>query len=317
MTELDLFESIGNIDDDIIEKANQKKATKKKLIIMIGSIAACIAAVLSSVIIAQVIQSGSEFKTDNPFPESSVSEPSGNAQAVTPVSGTSSSEASDAGDSGAVSPVQSSAEAHLSAPEGSSAPETSENTEVTSGASEESTDSSEEEVSPAEGSEQMQSSEQTSFETSEEIAVEWMNFDIYKVVDGRLVSTQIYSEATSDKIFEAWKKENSIGDDVKLISVDITDNGTVEYSGFGGEEVAIYTMGDYSKLTVIVSKTLENYYGAIDKDLLLESLEKTMRGMSDVNEYELILSDAEPEESESNHVDPNDLQYNDQGEILE
>lgn len=65
---------------------------------------------------------------------------------------------------------------------------------------------------------------------------------------------------------------------------------------------------------------MEQYYGSIGKELLLESPEKTMTGMFDQkhNEYQLILSDNEQNEgSESNSIDLNDIQYNDQGGIFE
>ena len=53
MTKFDLFNSIGNVDDDLIDKAQQPKKCNKKAIITITSAAACAVVVCAAVLIVQ------------------------------------------------------------------------------------------------------------------------------------------------------------------------------------------------------------------------------------------------------------------------
>ena len=146
-----------------------------------------------------------------------------------------------------------------------------------------------------------------------------MPFEVYYVVNKNVEHKTLMAAANPKDVFEIWKGENHIGSEVKLVNVRIEDSGNTTVSEYSGIEVATHTSGEHTVYNLTVTKNLENYYNT-DKDLLLESLEKTMTGMCEQkpDEYKLILEDEEhEEESESNWVDPNDIHYNDQGEILE
>lgn len=324
MTKFDLFDSIGNIDDELIEKAMEPKKSSKKAFLAITSVAACAVFACAAVLIIQNMN-----KSNNVAVYSSVS------SAV----GTSS-----------VNPVN--------------------------------------EKSPENGVAGGSSSETPVLEDSAEKALEEMPFEIYYVVNGKMEQKTIVTDASPESLFDIWKKENQIGDEVRFISVKISDNGTTEISEYSGVEVAAHKVGDHMVYTLTITKNLERYYDSIGKELLLDSLEKTMTGMCDPkpDEYQLILSDntenektesknsvsdnkqsnynvvnsvaySDPEtrltnpeaeksfeqeatsgvsqeytpnesetdqassnyaeESESNYVAPEDIQYNDQGEALE
>lgn len=86
-------------------------------------------------------------------------------------------------------------------------------------------------------------------------------------------------------IFDRWRKENNIGDDVKLIKCSITDNSKEEIT----ESIAAYTPATKRIVEITVSKDIENYYGD-SEELLLYSLEETFKSSFNFcDEYQLII----------------------------
>ncbi len=324
MTKFDLFDSIGNVDDKLIDKAMEPKEASKKVFLAITSVAACAVVACAAVLIVQ-----------NMIKSSNVIVDSGASSKV----GTSS-----------VKPVN--------------------------------------EESPENGLAGGASSEDPVPEDSDEKTLEQMPFKIYYIANGKTEQKTIVTNASPKNLFDIWKAENKIGDEVRFISAKLSDNGITDICEYSGIEVATHKVGDHTVYTLTITKNLEQYYGSIGKELLLDSLKKTMIGMCDPkpDEYQLILSDntenekteskssvsdnkqsnddvvnsvaySDPEtrptnpeakesfeqeatsgvsqeytphesetdqassnyaeESESNRIDPNDIQYNDQGEILE
>lgn len=97
----------------------------------------------------------------------------------------------------------------------------------------------------------------------------------------------IFSKLSSDPyaIFDYWKKENHIGDDVKLIKCSITDNSKEEIT----ESTATYTPATKRIVEITVSKDIENYYGD-SEELLLHTLEETFKSSFNFcDEYQLII----------------------------
>ena len=97
----------------------------------------------------------------------------------------------------------------------------------------------------------------------------------------------ILSKLSSDPyaIFDYWKKENNIGDDVKLIKCSITDNSKEELT----ESTATYTPATKRIVEITVSKDIENYYDK-SKTLLLHTLEETFKSSFNFcDEYQLII----------------------------
>lgn len=97
----------------------------------------------------------------------------------------------------------------------------------------------------------------------------------------------VLSKLPSDPyaIFDRWRKENNIGDDVKLIKCSITDNSKEEIT----ESTATYTPATKRIVEITVSKDIENYYGD-SEELLLYSLEETFKSSFNFcDEYQLII----------------------------
>ena len=249
MTKFDLFDSIGNVDDELIEKAIEPKKSSKKAFLAITSVAACAVFACAAVLIVQNMN-----KTNN------VAVDSGASSAI----GTSSGK-----------PVN--------------------------------------EESPENGVAGGSSSETPVLEDSVEKALEQMPFDIYYVANGKIKQKTIVTDASPENLFDIWKKENKIGDEVRFISAKLSDNGTTEISEYSGVEVAAHKVGDHTVYTLTITKNLEQYYDSIEKEVLLDSLEKTMTGMCDPkpDEYQLIFSDnTEDERAESISSVSDDKQSN-------
>ena len=88
---------------------------------------------------------------------------------------------------------------------------------------------------------------------------------IYTYKDGDIKTEQAKAaELAPEQIFDAWKKCNGIGDEVKLTEC---DDETI----YGDDSSVSY------KLRLTISAELENYYDRIPKEKLLETLEKTLR----------------------------------------
>ena len=266
MTKFDLFDSIGNVDDELIEKAKQPKKSSKKAFLAIISVAACTVFACTAVLIVQSMNKNNNVVVD-----------SGVSSAV----GTNS-----------VKPVN--------------------------------------EESPENGVTGGSSSEALILEDSYEKALEEMSFEIYYVVDGKIEHKTTKTSASAKAVFEVWKNENHVGEEVKLINVNWEQSGIetseYEYSGVG---IADYKSDGKTIYTLKVTKNIENYYVDTDRELLLETLKKTMAGMNEmqIDDYDIVFEEESEQffeddeilsdESESNRIDLNDIQYNDQGEILE
>lgn len=270
MTKFDLFDSIGNVDDELIEKAIEPKKSSKKSFLAITSVAACAVLVCAAVLIVQNMNKSNNVVVDP--------------------------DASSAIGTNSVKPVN--------------------------------------EESPENGFAGGVSSEAWVLEDSGEKALEEMPFEIYYVVDGKIEHKTTKTSASAKAVFEAWKNENHVGEEVKLINVHLEQSGIetseYEYSGVG---VAEHKSDGKTMYILKITKNIENYYVHTDRELLLETLKKTMTGtMTGMNEtppdnYDLVLEEESeqffeddeilPDESESNRINPNDIQYNDQGEILE
>ena len=115
-----------------------------------------------------------------------------------------------------------------------------------------------------------------------EMAVLYDNVNIYFVDDGEIQSESEYLACDPKEVFFMWKDKNGIGTEIVLLDCHIEDNSTTTEHEDGSVS---HTVGDYYELHITVSKELENYYETIDKELLLESLEKTMTGYSGI-EYD-------------------------------
>lgn len=126
------------------------------------------------------------------------------------------------------------------------------------------------------------------YSSQADTAVAQGDTEIYYVQNGEVVSATEYLSWEPQEVFAAWKRRNSIADDVRLISVSITDNGTDTESG----GVAAHTAGDRTVMTVTVSRELREYFDGEGGDLLEQSLQKTMTGYGDPNftpdEYRLV-----------------------------
>ena len=67
MTKFDLFDSIGNVDDELIEKAIEPKKSSKKLFLAITSVAACAVFACAAVLIVQNMNKSNNVVVELPL----------------------------------------------------------------------------------------------------------------------------------------------------------------------------------------------------------------------------------------------------------
>ena len=130
-------------------------------------------------------------------------------------------------------------------------------------------------------------------EESYDTDIEIITSDIFYVKEGKIEKIPVGHEATPQAVLELWKKMNNIGDEVKLLSVKIESNGITEESEIDGQGVATYHVGADLTFNLTITKNIESYYSGTNKQLLLNSLERTMYEASEVKygEFNLILAE--------------------------
>lgn len=123
------------------------------------------------------------------------------------------------------------------------------------------------------------------------VAIEENYVDIYYVSGGEIEHSQKHLPLSAKDVFNAWKEQNSIGDDVKFIDVSIEDNGKTTEFEVAGQTVIKHEKGDCFIYNLTISKSIEDYYNTVNSELLLESLKKTMIGYQklEYREYNLFL----------------------------
>ena len=136
-------------------------------------------------------------------------------------------------------------------------------------------------------------SEKTHTEESVETAPEHITSDIYFIRDGKTEFKSIEHKAPPQDLFYLWKNMNFIGDDVQFISVKIESDASVTESEIDGQGVATYHTGSHYVYNLTITKDIENYYSVYDKNLLLETLKKTMLDTVEmqIDGYKLILTE--------------------------
>ena len=136
-------------------------------------------------------------------------------------------------------------------------------------------------------------SEKTHTEESVETAPEHITSDIYFIRDGKTEFKSIEHKATVQDLFYLWKNMNFIGDDVQFISVKIESDASVTESEIDGQGVATYHTGSHYVYNLTITKDIENYYSVCDRNLLLETLKKTMLDTVEmrIDDYNLILTE--------------------------
>ncbi len=147
-------------------------------------------------------------------------------------------------------------------------------------------------VSPQESTTELLMSGTAMWEEGEnEMALAWDDISVYYVDGGKLSSITEYLPCSPQPIFEVWKEQNGIGDEVKLVKVRIESNAETTYSEFEGESVAEHKVGDYFILNITLSENIKTYYDRLDETLLLESLKKTLSyNLLTYNEYHILFA---------------------------
>ncbi len=134
--------------------------------------------------------------------------------------------------------------------------------------------------------------------TDNELTLAYGDAKIFYVADGKISSKTQSMYYKPEDIFAAWREANGIGNEVEFVKCEVKDNSTDRTISMGGKTCTEHTVGDYFIYNLTISKRIEDYYDRIDSELLLESLERTMKDYDEDNilgggieydEYHLIL----------------------------
>ena len=110
---------------------------------------------------------------------------------------------------------------------------------------------------------------------------------IYFVQDGEICKERYRMNLQAEVVFDRWRAENGIGEEVQLLECEIRSKAITEQQGEADSHTSEYNFFMY----LTVSQNLESYYEQKDEVLLLDSLRQTMTGYSGMTfqEYHLIL----------------------------
>lgn len=115
---------------------------------------------------------------------------------------------------------------------------------------------------------------------------------IYYLDGDTILSEEQHLPYRGSDVFEAWKEKNGLGLEVELLDINIEDNGEESTYEFQGETVVSYKVGDYFVFNIMISDEIVPYFETMDRELLLQSLEQTMKsyGIMEYDEFNVLIS---------------------------
>lgn len=129
-------------------------------------------------------------------------------------------------------------------------------------------------------------------DSSAELAIEEGMVTIYYLDGDTILSEEQHLPYRGSDVFEAWKEKNGLGLEVELLDINIEDNGEESTYEFQGETVVSYKVGDYFVFNIMISDEIVPYFETMDRELLLQSLEQTMKsyGIIEYDEFNVLIS---------------------------
>lgn len=132
-------------------------------------------------------------------------------------------------------------------------------------------------------------------ENGKEIFIPDSNIWVYYVDDGEVERERVKLPSTPKNVFITWKYLNNIGEEVSLIKCEVIGDGIESVLTY--DENKVYEHGDNSVFTlnIIVSESLNNYIDETNRDVLIDSLKKSISNCSNIKfeSVNLILQDAD------------------------
>ncbi len=113
----------------------------------------------------------------------------------------------------------------------------------------------------------------------------------YVTPDGEAAEIRRELSCDAYSIFAAWKEQNGLGEDIRLVKTHTASNGVESYEWIGeyegeGEGVISYRPGDKFYLTITLAGSDACFAGE-DGEVLKESLKKTLSGYTGLT-YETV-----------------------------
>ena len=287
MNEHDLFDSIGNVDDELIENAKRPVGSRKRIYAAIISAAACAVFACAGLfwmngrgVHDPVGTASASSWTDSPTKQSSAS----SAGQYVIIEGSERSEVS-----GEFSETTEISEETSSSSSGTQSSQIHYSESSASVSYSSQGESSGYVSGRTESSEEASCHEHDHSEISEpEVEDPIREIYIYYSEDGEMKKKPISTHVYDRTVFEEWKNANSIGEEVLLLNTLYEVGGErITDPGFDLAEVAAPGHEKTVTLVVFVTNNFESYYTRPDKDLLLSSLQMTMLNAFDITPDEV------------------------------
>lgn len=132
-------------------------------------------------------------------------------------------------------------------------------------------------------------------ENGKEIFIPDSNIWVYYVEDGEVERERVKLPSTPKNVFITWKYLNNIGEEVSLIKCEVIGDGIESVLTYDGNKVYEHGQNNVFTLNIIVSKNLNNYIDEANRDVLVDSLKKSISNCSNIKfeSVNLILQDAD------------------------
>ena len=108
---------------------------------------------------------------------------------------------------------------------------------------------------------------------------------IYKTASAALISAEkiaAKAKAEAQNVFLTWKHLNNIGEVVSLIKCEVISDGVESVLTYDGKTVYEYGGNSVLVLNIIVSENLNDYIDESNRELVVDSLKKSITNCSNL-----------------------------------
>lgn len=119
-------------------------------------------------------------------------------------------------------------------------------------------------------------------ENGKEMFIPDSNIWVYYVDNGKVERERVKLPSSPQNVFLTWKHLNNIGDEVSLIKCEVVSDGVESVLTYDGKTVYEYSGNSVFVLNIIVSENLSDYIDESNRELVVDSLKKSITNCSNL-----------------------------------
>ena len=119
-------------------------------------------------------------------------------------------------------------------------------------------------------------------ESGKEIFIPDSNIWIYYVDNSKIERKRVKLPSSPQNVFLTWKHLNNIGEVVSLIKCEVISDGVESVLTYDGKTVYEYGGNSVLVLNIIVSENLNDYIDESNRELVVDSLKKSITNCSNL-----------------------------------